>query len=166
MAEKSKSNKKNKITTRIVDIPIYKGKLRIDIVDHPTESDFWKDQQCPCKKCPANGGTHFAGQCAVWNGKGIRMMLVRTRGGLTPPIYAHEAFHATHMIFDNVGAHQDSKNPEPQAYLLSWVVEQCCKAKKTDRKTNRKKKTAKANKKVLTKNLDDPIDYSGSLFLT
>ena len=136
MTEKSKSKKKNKITTRIVDIPIYGGKLRIDIVDHPDESKFWREQQCPCKKCPGNSGTHFAGQCGYWNGKGIRMMLVRSRGGLKPRIYAHEAFHATHQIFDNIGAKQDSKNPEPQAYLLSWVVDQCVKAKRTDRKAN------------------------------
>lgn len=141
VAVKSKSKKKNKITTRIVDIPIYTGKLRIDIVDSPKESDFWKEQQCPCKKCPGNGGTHFAGQCAYWKGEGIRMMLVRPRGGLKAPVYAHEAFHATHMIFDNIGAKQDSKNPEPQAYLLSWVVDQCCKAIATDRKQNRTKKS-------------------------
>lgn len=141
MAVKSKSKKKNKITTRIVEIPIYKGKLRIDIVDSPKESDFWNEQQCPCKKCPGNGRTRFAGQVSGWKGEGIRMMLVRPRGGLTPPIYAHEAFHVTHMIFDGIGAEQDSKNPEPQAYLLSWVVEQCCKAIATDRKQNRTKKS-------------------------
>jgi hypothetical protein len=36
---------------------------------------------------------------------------------------SHEAFHVTSFLFNRIGITPDSKNDEPQAYLLSWIVE-------------------------------------------
>lgn len=36
---------------------------------------------------------------------------------------SHEAFHITNFLFNRVGITPDSRNDEPQAYLLSWIVE-------------------------------------------
>lgn len=40
----------------------------------------------------------------------------------TPGIIAHEALHLMNEIFSKVGYRVDQYNDEPQAYLLTWIV--------------------------------------------
>lgn len=42
---------------------------------------------------------------------------------LTLGTIAHEAFHASNMIFDQVGALPDIDNDEPQAYLIGYITD-------------------------------------------
>lgn len=44
--------------------------------------------------------------------------------GIEKGIVAHEAFHATSFILDEMGIHADHNNDEAQAYLLGYLVDE------------------------------------------
>lgn len=48
---------------------------------------------------------------------------------MTPPIMAHEAFHAMMGMFDYINSYPAINNQEPAAYLIEFVVKCCEKAK-------------------------------------
>ena len=137
------------MTTRIVNIPIYGGKLRVDIVDHPKESKLWKEvftcdkPVCNRNKKPAR--TTFRGFTFGYK-SGMCIMLKRkcnnktckdpTCTGLDPGTIAHEAFHATYEILDRAGVKSDVNNQDPFAYLLTWVVDAVTKTVEQDKKRN------------------------------
>lgn len=138
--------KLKKMTTRIIKIPIYGRKLRIDILDHPSESKVWKaificeNPKCP-HKCGCRPKINFRGFTGDYK-DGIVIILRRTCGdkqctapgcgGINPETIAHEALHASYMILCNAGWKPDPKNHEPQAYLVSWIVREVYKAVKQD----------------------------------
>ncbi len=37
---------------------------------------------------------------------------------------AHEALHVTHFIMERHGIEQDFNNPEPENYLMGWVIDE------------------------------------------
>ena len=137
------------MTTKIVKIPIYGGKLRVDIVDYPKESKLWKEIfTCDKSVCRRENGppkTSFKGKCFGYKDS-ICIMLRRKCdndncknpecSGLNPGTIAHEALHATFEILGFAGVKPDVKNQEPYAYLLSWVVNTVTKTVKEDKKRN------------------------------
>lgn len=44
---------------------------------------------------------------------------------IEPGIIAHDALHATGLIFQDVNAYFHMENDEPQCYLLEWIVDEC-----------------------------------------
>ena len=48
---------------------------------------------------------------------------------MTPPIMAHEAFHAMMGILDYINSYPAISNQEPAAYLIEFIVKCCEKAK-------------------------------------
>lgn len=47
----------------------------------------------------------------------------------TPDVIAHECLHVVNFILHDHGITIDTQNDEVQAYLLSWVVRECYKAR-------------------------------------
>ena len=45
-------------------------------------------------------------------------------------VLAHELFHATHRILEYFGVEFTSKNHEPFAYLLEYLMNECIKLRK------------------------------------
>lgn len=122
------------MTTRIVKIPLYSGKLRIDILDEPTESKLFK------KIFDNSDINHNDGE---WVGftfiqeNNVYIMLRRKYGdltGLDPGTIAHESFHAAYEILNWAGVKVDVKHQEAFAYMLTWVVDEVHKTVKQDKK--------------------------------
>lgn len=52
-------------------------------------------------------------------------MLIMLKPDNSPGEIAHEALHATNAIMDRMGQEPDLDNDEFQAYLLTYIVDEC-----------------------------------------
>lgn len=60
--------------------------------------------------------------CVVKNEEGLHLLLDISKGVPSPGIIAHEAKHLVNYIFIDLGIELSLYNDEPEAYLLTWVV--------------------------------------------
>lgn len=62
-------------------------------------------------------------------------VLVFKSKACSPSVMAHEAVHAANYICDELGIYRPGyKGDEHYAYLVDWIVDCICKAKKDDRR--------------------------------
>ncbi|NCD07174.1 MAG: hypothetical protein EOL97_13750 [Spirochaetia bacterium] len=55
------------------------------------------------------------------------LLFFRSKQSMTPGLIAHEASHATKMLFEHIGA--DMREHEPFEYVLEFIVNNCYKIK-------------------------------------
>jgi len=64
----------------------------------------------------------FDGSIFERDGMKYMVFLAKDKGYPTPGIIAHESKHLVNSIFIDIGHDLDPHNDEPEAYLLSWIV--------------------------------------------
>lgn len=105
-----------------ISVPLYHQKLQIIICD-----DVEIEIDEINKKYPSHiENFEFSGYA---EGSGKFNLIVLNKKYLIDEIFAvstiaHEALHVSHFIMKRVGIKPDVDNDEPQAYLLSWIIEQ------------------------------------------
>ena len=57
------------------------------------------------------------------------LLFFRNKQSMTPGLIAHEASHATKMLFEHIGA--DMREHEPFEYVLEFIVNNCYKLKRS-----------------------------------
>lgn len=56
--------------------------------------------------------------------KDIYCVFIKTNRVNDMSVIAHEAYHISNYIFEDIHAKPSLKNDEPQAYLIGWIVKQ------------------------------------------
>ena len=107
-----RKNKQMKIKT--IPIPIYGGSL-ILIKD----KNFKKTSKKYKLKLSAKYGAY-----SFENKKAKEFEYVISFVDDNPSLVAHESSHICNFIFKNIGAKLNTKNDEPQCYLIGWIVDE------------------------------------------
>lgn len=92
-----------------IQVPIYW--TSIHVCDTPEEQPI-----------PGTEGENGTLMSAVWHQNG-GVYFTYDKQTITPAIFAHEALHIVHHIFEMKGIRADVLNDEHTAYLLQWVFE-------------------------------------------
>lgn len=108
-----------------INIPIYNQVLHI-IISEDVESEI-KDIN---KKFYCEFDNYdFAGYAIGINKHNL--LLINNKNIPTEAfkisVISHESFHISNFISKRIGINPDVNNDEPQAYLLSWIVEETIK---------------------------------------
>lgn len=98
---------------KIINIPIYHGKLTIIETDDVVKSGEKYKQDLS----GFDAGV-FRNHCK----NGYMRYVVVLEKGVTNKIIAHECFHIVCMIFKDRHIEIDLNNDEPTAYFLGWIV--------------------------------------------
>lgn len=106
-----------------VNIPIYCGELLVLY-----SKDFTKDGRRFGLDISIAESRYLGLAIRLRDRKYNRYLVLINRN--THNIIAHECLHVVNFILYDHGITIDTKNDEVQAYLLSWVVKQCYKARR------------------------------------
>ena len=130
------------MTTKIVKIPMYNGKLRIDIVDSMIESKHFVEAALTDgtrEEDLEREGTRYNAATSHHYDENSRtqfhhMIFARDVGTAVSTI-AHEALHCSYNILSKQsGWTPDPYNHEPHAYLIGWLVAEADKVIRLDEK--------------------------------
>lgn len=105
-------------------IPIYHGEIWIIFSDDFIESG--KELGIEFRKS-ANECLGLALRKEI-KGPGVYCIFIKTHKRLSVDVLAHEALHIVNYIFEDRGISINTKNDEPQAYMLGWVLSNVYKA--------------------------------------
>jgi len=106
---------------KVVDIPIYHGKLVLILSG---DMDYVRShiEDFDCERVFAHAW-HFEWKPESMEAFGM-VLNFRDRSNMTHGAIAHEASHLASYIASSRGIVADFENDEPVAYLVSWIVDQ------------------------------------------
>ena len=110
-----------------------------DIPVHPYPVDLWiliadDTRKAVTKLCLKNKGLEikWTDDMAAWTEdkfyKGYILPVIFDSSCFDINTVAHEAIHIKNRIFEHTDIQPDSKNDEPEAYLVGWIVGEIKKA--------------------------------------
>ena len=106
-------------TNKKISIPIYRGNLHViltnDIKRLKIEMPFFEGDEIHAHAI-SYPDTKWYGYSIILNINNINSDTINGK-------IAHEAVHVAHFIMNDRGIEADSRNDEPMAYLVQWIVD-------------------------------------------